>query len=41
VRLAESMGVPGSRATNAGELGAQFGAAMRGRGPFLIEAVMP
>jgi acetolactate synthase-1/2/3 large subunit len=41
VRLAESMGVTGSRATNAGELGAQFGAAMRGRGPFLIEAVMP
>ncbi|MBL8242349.1 MAG: acetolactate synthase large subunit [Bryobacterales bacterium] len=40
VKLAESMGVPASRALRVSEFAAQFAAAMAGRGPRLIEAVL-
>jgi acetolactate synthase-1/2/3 large subunit len=39
-KLASGMGVEASRATNIKEFEAQFEAAMRGRGPRLIEAVL-
>jgi len=41
VKLAEGLGVEASRATTAAEFVAQFGCAMRERGPRLIEAVLP
>ena len=41
VKLAEGMGVAATRATTASEFAAQFGAAMRERGPRLIEAICP
>jgi acetolactate synthase-1/2/3 large subunit len=41
VKLAEGMGVAATRATTASEFAAQFGAAMRERGPRLIEAIFP
>ena len=40
VKLAEGMGVAATRATTASEFAAQFDAAMRERGPRLIEAVI-
>jgi acetolactate synthase I/II/III large subunit len=40
VRLAQGMGVEASRASTAEEFAAQFSAAMAGRGPRLIEAVI-
>jgi acetolactate synthase-1/2/3 large subunit len=40
VKLSEGMGVEASRATTADEFIEQFGAAMRDRGPRLIEAVL-
>jgi acetolactate synthase-1/2/3 large subunit len=40
VKLAEGMGVPGSRATTAAEFDRQFAAAMDEHGPRLIEAVI-
>ena len=40
-QLAEGMGVAASRAETAEEFDAQFAAAMRTRGPHLIEAVLP
>jgi len=39
-RLAEGMGVAASRATTAEAFGDQFGDAVRGRGPRLIEVVL-
>jgi acetolactate synthase-1/2/3 large subunit len=41
VKLAEGMGVAATRATTASEFATQFGAAMRERGPRLIEAIFP
>jgi acetolactate synthase-1/2/3 large subunit len=41
VKLAEGMGVAATRAATATEFAAQFGAAMRERGPRLIEAICP
>lgn len=40
VRIGESMGVPSTLATTTAEFTAQFGAAMRQRGPRLIEALL-
>ena len=40
VKLSEGMGVEASRATTTTELAGQFGAAMRNRGPRLIEVVL-
>ncbi|MFN0103904.1 MAG: acetolactate synthase large subunit [Bryobacteraceae bacterium] len=40
VKLAESMGVPGSRAATVTEFVAQFGAAMREKGPRVIELML-
>jgi acetolactate synthase I/II/III large subunit len=40
VRLANGMGVKASRATTAEEFNDQFGRALSGRGPHLIEAVL-
>jgi acetolactate synthase-1/2/3 large subunit len=40
VRLSEGMGVPATRATTADEFMAQFRAAVREKGPALIEAVL-
>ena len=40
IRLAEGLGVPGTRTASADEFIAEFGAAMRERGPRLIEAVL-
>jgi acetolactate synthase-1/2/3 large subunit len=40
VSLSEGMGVPATRATTAAEFTAQFHAAVRERGPRLIEAVL-
>jgi acetolactate synthase-1/2/3 large subunit len=40
VSLAQGMGVEASRATTADEFAAQFGSAMRGRGPRLIEVML-
>jgi acetolactate synthase-1/2/3 large subunit len=40
VRLAEGLGVQAARAASADEFIAEFGAAMRERGPRLIEAVL-
>jgi acetolactate synthase-1/2/3 large subunit len=40
VKLAEGMGVPACRATTAAEFDRQLSAAMRERGPRLIEAVI-
>lgn len=41
VHLANGCGVPASRASTAGEFAVQFQAALRQRGPSLIEAVLP
>ncbi len=40
VKLSEGQGVAASRATTVAELAEQFGAAVRGRGPAVIEAVI-
>jgi acetolactate synthase-1/2/3 large subunit len=40
VSLSDGMGVPATRATTAEEFHEQFAAAMAGRGPRLIEAVV-
>jgi acetolactate synthase-1/2/3 large subunit len=40
VRLSEGMGVPATRATTADEFATQFRAAVREKGPALIEAVL-
>jgi acetolactate synthase-1/2/3 large subunit len=40
VKLSEGMGVPATRATTADEFMAQFKAAVGGKGPALIEAVL-
>src|SRR5271165_1886338 len=40
VRLSEGMGVPASRATDCAEFGNQLRAALKARGPRLIEAVL-
>jgi acetolactate synthase-1/2/3 large subunit len=40
VKLSEGMGVEASRATTTKEFAEQFGAAMKNRGPRLIEAVL-
>jgi acetolactate synthase-1/2/3 large subunit len=40
VAIAEGMGVPATRARDVAELGAQFAAAMAGRGPRLIEVLV-
>ena len=41
VALAMSMGVSATRANNADEFATQFAEAMNGKGPRLIEAIMP
>lgn len=41
VAMAQGMGVEASRATTAEEFNAQFAAAMNGRGPTLIDAMVP
>ena len=40
VRLAESQGVPGARASTCEEFDAALGKALAGDGPFLIEAMV-
>ncbi len=40
IKLSEGFGVPAGRATTADEFIREFAAAMRGRGPMLIEAVL-
>jgi acetolactate synthase-1/2/3 large subunit len=40
VKLSEGMGVPATRAATADEFMAQFRAAVSGKGPALIEAVL-